>query len=211
MSSVNQAAEHAPASTRPTDGCSVVEVPLDSDEELIAQVAQRGDLALAENSFWRLHQQYRMMVTRFIGARIDASQVDDLAQETWIRIWNRAETFQSGSFRSWMLTIANNQVRDRHRKLGRRGETSLEEQTLGEVEQTTQADANLIDEEERNALARCLERLAERDRDVVRQRMIGTNYDQIAQRLELSEGNARKIWHRAKAALTKCVGQQPSL
>ena len=52
----------------------------------------------------------------------DRQVAEDVVQETFLALWNRAETFDSGrgSLRTWLTTIARNRSVDRLRAAGRR-------------------------------------------------------------------------------------------
>lgn len=52
----------------------------------------------------------------------DQQLAEDVVQETFLAVWNRADQFQPsiGSFAAWLLTIARNRTVDRLRAAGRR-------------------------------------------------------------------------------------------
>jgi RNA polymerase sigma-70 factor (ECF subfamily) len=89
-----------------------------SDEGLIKRVAQ-GD----EVSFTRLVKQYQNRVLSTIYRYVqDASATQDLAQEVFIKVWQKAGTFKGkSSFSTWLYRIVVNHClnyrvkRKRHR------------------------------------------------------------------------------------------------
>ena len=52
----------------------------------------------------------------------DRGLAEDIVQETFLALWDRAEQFQPtlGSLSAWLLTIARNRTVDRLRAAGRR-------------------------------------------------------------------------------------------
>ena len=84
-----------------------------SDNELIAQ-SLRGDSA----AFGKLVLRYRRMVIG-VSYRVcgDATLAEDIAQDTFIRVWDRLSTFRpQGSFRPWICRIASNLTIDALRR-----------------------------------------------------------------------------------------------
>jgi RNA polymerase sigma-70 factor (ECF subfamily) len=77
-----------------------------SDEALVASVVARRDAVAFETLVLRYQSKVRNWLRQL--AR-DAARADDLAQETFIRAWERAHTFSGkGRFASWIMKIAFN-------------------------------------------------------------------------------------------------------
>jgi RNA polymerase sigma factor (sigma-70 family) len=88
------------------------EVP---DEVLMAQV-QRQDAA----AFETLLERHLAPLGRFLfRLSRDRDEADDLAQETFLRIWREARRWQPDRvrFTTWLYRIARNLAIDRHRKV----------------------------------------------------------------------------------------------
>ena len=84
-----------------------------SDEELVAR-SLRGDT----DAFGTLILRYRALVIG-VAYRIagDAALADDIAQETFIRLWSKLATFRpEGSMKGWVCRIAANLTIDALRK-----------------------------------------------------------------------------------------------
>lgn len=80
-----------------------------SDEALVAACAT-GDTAALAGLFDRHHAMVFRFVSRIASAC--ASDVEDLAQSTFLEMWRSSGRFrQSGSARSWILGIAANLVK----------------------------------------------------------------------------------------------------
>ncbi|MFI5198840.1 MAG: RNA polymerase sigma factor [Candidatus Limnocylindrales bacterium] len=91
------------------------------DSELVRAVA-----AGSEDALVLLYDQYAGAV--YATARrltSDRGLAEDVVQETFLALWNRAEQFDPtmGSLPAWLLTIARNRTIDRLRALGRRPPT----------------------------------------------------------------------------------------
>jgi RNA polymerase sigma factor (sigma-70 family) len=97
------------------------------DAELMLRV-QRGD----EAAFGTLMERWELPVKSVIGRLVfNSTEAEELAQETFVRVWQQREKFRAGAeFRPWLFTIAVNLARNRLRWWRRRPTVSLEEWTL---------------------------------------------------------------------------------
>jgi len=87
-----------------------------SDEDLVASVVAAGDTAAFETLVRRYQGRVRNWLRQLTR---DAAQADDLAQETFIRAWQRAHTFNGkGKFASWLMKIAFNGFLQSRRRQG---------------------------------------------------------------------------------------------
>ena len=89
-----------------------------TDPELVARVVNGDEDALAELYDRHADAVFRTAF-RFLG---DRGQAEEVLQETYLALWNRAELFDPrvGSLSAWLRTIARNRAVDRLRSLGRR-------------------------------------------------------------------------------------------
>lgn len=99
------------------------------DRELMRRV-QTGD----ETAFAALMQRWELPVKSVIGRLVfNASEAEELAQETFVRVWQQREKFRAGAeFRPWVFAIAVNLARNRLRWWRRRPNVALEEWTKAE-------------------------------------------------------------------------------
>jgi RNA polymerase sigma-70 factor (ECF subfamily) len=90
-----------------------------ADQELVRHVAAGSEDALAELFDRHSGGVYRLAI-RMVG---DHQVAEEVMQETYLALWNRAELFspERGSVEAWLLTIARNRAVDRLRAAGRRG------------------------------------------------------------------------------------------
>jgi len=91
-----------------------------SDEALVAACAERDPSALAA-LFDRYHGDVHRFLGRLAGSGVDEDVVDDLAQDTFVQLFESAGRFRRGSqVRTWLLGIASNLARQHVRSDMRR-------------------------------------------------------------------------------------------
>jgi RNA polymerase sigma factor (sigma-70 family) len=94
------------------------------DTELMGRV-QRGDEAALGELMRRWERPLKSVIARLV---LNAREAEDLAQETFVRVWQQRSRFRSGAeFRPWIFSIAVNLARNRLRWWRRRPEVELEE------------------------------------------------------------------------------------
>ncbi len=93
------------------------------DRELMGRV-QRGD----EAALGALMERWELAVKSLVGRIVlNASETEELAQETFVRVWQQREKFRAGAeFRPWIFAIAVNLARNRLRWWRRRPSVALE-------------------------------------------------------------------------------------
>jgi RNA polymerase sigma-70 factor (ECF subfamily) len=97
---------------------------LAADSDLLARLQKRDPDALAE-----LYDRYGRMVYGLIVRVVqDSGIAEDLVQETFLRVWNRASAIDSdrGSTGPWLLAVARNRAIDWLRAHGRRSQATVE-------------------------------------------------------------------------------------
>ena len=88
-----------------------------SDEEFIARAIATGDPADYDELIRRYQSDVRNWLRHLTG---DPSWADDLAQETFIRAWERLHTISDGKrFKAWVMKIAYNMFLQSRRRQGR--------------------------------------------------------------------------------------------
>lgn len=94
-----------------------------ADRELMARV-QAGDEAALGGLMERWELPVKGLIARLV---FNAGEAEELAQETFVRVWQQREKFRAGAeFRPWVFAIAVNLARNRLRWWRRRPEVSLE-------------------------------------------------------------------------------------
>lgn len=93
------------------------------DKRLMAALAGGDDLAL-NTIMLRWQRPVRAFVLRYLA---NASDADDLVQETFVRVYRHRARYEPRSrFSTWLFTIAVNLCRNHAEKMGRRAAESLD-------------------------------------------------------------------------------------
>lgn len=117
------------AATRPRTSSDRTPVPMKTDQTILEGDDRAGDARLVEetrrgqrDSFGVLVRRYERRLLRVIGRFVrDADATEDLAQETFLRVYERLEQFDpSRRFAPWLFQIGVNLALDYHRKQKRR-------------------------------------------------------------------------------------------
>ena len=164
----------------PPDG-DLIEAWRDGDEAAAAALVHRHATPLA----------------RFLSAAGAGEDVDDLVQETFLRAFRRIETFKGvSSFRTWLMTIGSNILKDAWRRRSRRPVVALEDREIVDHASDPQSEAVAEDLAARlGAGVRTLPRL-QRDVFLLRAQQ-GMQYAEIAGALGTTPGAARVHYHHA--------------
>ncbi|MGH7507955.1 MAG: RNA polymerase sigma factor [Gemmatimonadales bacterium] len=161
---------------------------------------RRGDQRAATE----LVRRHAPALGRFLySSGADRAEVEDLVQETLFRAFRKADSWTGeATFRSWLLTIGGNLLRDQFRK--RKGRLM----SLYGCEVTDKADphADLIAGEAEQRIRQELARLPRLQREVFLLRVQqGSEYSEIAGLLGTTPGAARVHYHHAVKRLKELV------
>jgi RNA polymerase sigma-70 factor (ECF subfamily) len=80
------------------------------DQDLIGRLQRRDGQAMVA-----LYDLYGKLVYSIILRTVrDQAAAEDLAQETFLKVWNRIHTFdvEKGNFEGWLVTVARNRALD---------------------------------------------------------------------------------------------------
>ena len=187
----------------------------DLDDELMERY-QAGD----ENAFTLLVRRHQQPLVNFIARFInDRDGAEDLAQETFIRIFKASRRYQPGRahFKTWMYHIASNLCKNELRNRGRRDryrvDNVVDSSDGGDVEQIdlierASADASFQPEvalerkELDNAIQTAIAELPEQYRvPLILRDLQGLSYDEISETLELRDGTTKSRINRARLML----------
>jgi len=179
-----------------------VPVPADppADADLVRAYAGGDERSAAE-----LVRRHAGAVARFLsGAGADPGDVEDLVQETFIKGFRAVGRWRGeASFRTWLLTIATNLLRDTHRRRKGREVLSLEDRDVAASDDPA---ATLDAHETERRLAEGLTRLPRMQREVFLLRaQQGLEYGEIATALGTTPGAARVHYHHAVKRLKEYV------
>jgi RNA polymerase sigma-70 factor (ECF subfamily) len=135
----------------------------------------------------------------------DRTVADDVLQEAFVRIWQRADQYDAGIARAmtWMASVARNAAIDEIRRR-RPAAANVEIEEVADLFAYDPATAT----DELRALAECLGRLEPKQRDcVLLAYHEGYSREELSARFDSPVGTI-KVWlHRATAALRTCLEQ----
>ncbi|HEY5777977.1 MAG TPA: sigma-70 family RNA polymerase sigma factor [Terrimicrobiaceae bacterium] len=92
---------------------------LDRDVMLDDQQLMNGVLRKWPDALERLHKRYRVVLKSIIMQVLhDETEADDVLQEVFLQVWNRAPSYSSGKGKlmSWLCTLARRRAIDRLRQ-----------------------------------------------------------------------------------------------
>ncbi len=113
---------------------------------------QRGDEAALGDLMERWELAVKAVIARIV---LNAAEAEELAQETFVRVWQQREKFRGGAeFRPWVFAIAVNLARNRLRWWRRRPTVELQEWSAAEgagTEEPREEGAGALERAERAA------------------------------------------------------------
>lgn len=155
--------------------------------------------------FVRLLTRYSSQIYGFIlMLSVNRSDAEDVFQETSVVLWEKFESYLPGTdFRAWACRIAFFKVQSHRRSSGRFRTLS------DEAFEALAADALALVEEKDvrgDALAECLEKLADRDRRLLEQKYFGQlTTAQLAKQLSQSTHSVYRALTRIHNRLLECM------
>ena len=96
-----------------------MEITLENDSILEDQQLMNGILRRLPEALERLYKRYRVVLKSIIMQVLhDETEADDVLQEVFLQVWNRAPSYSSGKGKlmSWLCTLARRRAIDRLRQ-----------------------------------------------------------------------------------------------
>jgi RNA polymerase sigma-70 factor (ECF subfamily) len=153
----------------------------------------------------RLVQEHQAGVWRYLRALgCDPAQADDLAQETFLAVFQKPfHDFNASATSAYLRKVAYNLFITHHRRSGR----VIAMENLEEIDQTWSRWAGEDNGEEMlGALKACLEHLTPRARMALEMRFRDkASRESIATALAIGEHGAKNLMQRAKHQLRTCI------
>lgn len=173
----------------------------DFDEELVRAVVN-GD----ETAFEQLVRKYKNAVFntiyRYIGYYDD---VEDVAQEVFIKVWRKASSFKGKSkFSTWLYRIVVNECLGYRRK-HRRTSVSLDGLTDAGITPKSLTTETTVNERAQVQMVRkSMSELPQRQRlALILSHYDGYSYKEIAEIMKISVSSVESLIYRAKQSLKK--------
>jgi RNA polymerase sigma-70 factor (ECF subfamily) len=163
-------------------------------------------MTIAAADFQTLYERHASAVRRFalfLGA--DSASADDIVAETFARAWAASDPIRRETVRAYLFTIARNL----HRRAARHA--SRHDELPGDLtDEAVSPQRRAEDRSDLDAVLRVLWILSPDDRAALLMRATEhMSYEEIAQTLGLTVGNAKVRVHRARQqlmrALTTCL------
>lgn len=189
-----------------------------TDYELV-NACREGVIEAFEEIVDRYQNQIVTYLCRYVGSR---EMAEDLAQETFLRVFRRAETYDpSSKFSTWIYTIAVNLAKDEFKRLRRRPQTrSMDDERAGEgirsdslrtPEGDEESPTGRMERGERSDRVNdLLARIPPEERDVLILRDInGFTYTEIADTLGLPMGTVKSRINRGRNSLKELLQRMP--
>lgn len=181
----------------------------DIDQQLVERV-QRGD----KGAFDLLVSKYQRKIFRLLSRLIrDSAEVEDVAQEAFIKAYRALPNFRGDSaFYTWLYRIAINTAKNHLVSQGRRAPTSTEAniedaETFDDGEHLRDLntpDAMLLSKQVGEAVNRAIDQLPEDLRTAIVLREIeGLSYEEIAESMNCPIGTVRSRIFRAREAIAQ--------
>jgi RNA polymerase sigma-70 factor (ECF subfamily) len=167
--------------------------PVAAPDAALIAAWQAGD----ERAAAELVRRHARALARFLAAAgAPNADLDDLVQDTFVRAFKGVDRFRGHcQFRTWLLTIGGNVLKDAGRRAARTRVIPLDDEL-----RSTDGDPHerAVASEAEQRLAAGLTTLSRMQREVFLLRaQQGLEYDEIASALETSSGAARVHYHHA--------------
>lgn len=149
------------------------------------------DFETIYNTYWQ--KVFRLCM----GYANDTDTAQDLAQETFIKVWKQLPKFRNeSSIRTWIFRITSNTCLRQIQKESKMPKSDLPLEISDDV-----LDTNI--EQDIKFLYQCISELSEVERIIISLELEDMNQKEIAEIIGLSEGNVRVKIYRIKQKLTQ--------
>ena len=180
------------------------------NEQALIETARRGDIDAFNALVLTYQDSVYTLAYRIMG---DSHSAADAAQETFILVYRRLNTYRGGNFRSWLLRIATNTCYDELRRRKRRPATSLEELPGADMDDgpplanESSTPEQIVQQNELNqAIQACINALGEDQRMVlVLSDVEGLSYQEIADNTGAQLGTIKSRLSRARTSVRQCL------
>lgn len=155
------------------------------DAEAFAELYRRHFAAVRAYHFLLLHRE---------------EVAENLAQETFIRVFQAAPRLPEGHFRPWLFMIARNLAIDEARRSRRRLEVPFEAvEAVLPAGEACDPSARVLQGEERLQIMTVLRTLPRHYQEIILLRdLFGFSYDEIGRTMNLSREAVKSVLHRAR-------------
>ena len=180
-----------------------------ADATLIEQ-SQQGQLDAFNQLVLRYQDLVYSVSYRIIG---EAQSASDVTQDTFLKAYQRLDTFRGGNFKAWLTRIASNLCYDELRRVKRRPQTYLEDMTPEDSDDEAPIPSDIASPEEvalqsdlQAAIQECINKLKDDQRIVlVFSDVQEMSYQEIAEATNVQIGTVKSRLSRARLAVRNCL------
>jgi RNA polymerase sigma-70 factor (ECF subfamily) len=179
-------------------------------DQLLVERIQHGDRRAFELLVMKYQRKIHRLLSRFVR---DAAEVEDIAQETFIKAYRALPTFRGESaFYTWLYRIAVNTAKNHLAASGRRAPTATatnaeDAETFEDAEQLREIgtpETLLMGKQVAEAVNRAMDALPEDLRIAITLREVeGLSYEEIATTMDCPIGTVRSRIFRARDAIAE--------
>jgi RNA polymerase sigma-70 factor, ECF subfamily len=166
----------------------------DGDPELVQRLQRRDPQALAE-----LYDRYgRLAFSLILRVVRDAGIAEDLVQETFLRVGNRVQGFntEKGSIGPWLLAVARNRAIDYLRSVAGRERNAVEFEETDHPSLYVDMEQDILTNDKARVIKGALEKLNANQRQVIELAYFeGLSQTEMAERMGQPLGTV-KTWVR---------------
>jgi RNA polymerase sigma-70 factor (ECF subfamily) len=176
-----------------------------TDIDALLDAVQRGQT----DAFGHVVRAYALPLRSYLASQVHyLDDVDDLAQDVFLAALENLSKFRRGDdFGAWLRGIARNKLLMYFRSTARR--TQAMQRFCEEVARTVEADLERASAADRSdtieRLLRCIARLPDRLRRVVRAGLNGNKPAELADELATTVGVIYNLHYRAHQLLRECL------
>jgi RNA polymerase sigma-70 factor (ECF subfamily) len=173
------------------------------DDAALIERWRRGD----ERAATTLVERHAQAIARFVASLGERDEVEEVVQDTFVRAFGSLDSFRGEStFRTWLLTIARNLLRDRRR--GRRRAKAQVEIRDDHLVSCSDALEGTVAAETEQRLRAAVETLSPMQRSMFTLRVTeGLSYKEIAIAVGSTEGAARVHYHNAMRIIRERIDE----
>ena len=148
----------------------------------------------------QVFRDYHDRIQNYLYGKVsDKYLAEDLASAVFIKIYDKLDSFDENkaSLSTWIYTIANNTLIDYFR--GRKVHEDVDDEAIsGQISSTEEIDEELLNEEMLEELANALEKLAEREREIIILKYYSNlTLKDIAVKMNMSYANVKIVHGKA--------------
>jgi len=167
----------------------------EGDADLVRRLQKRDPQALGE-----LYDKYGRLAFALIYRIVrDTATAEDLVQETFLRVWNRAQGFDAdrGALGGWLLAVARNRAIDYLRSAGGKMRNTVKLEETAHPSLYLDLEKEVLNSDKARRLRKAMEKLSTNQRDAIELAYFeGLSQTEMAERMGQPLGTI-KTWVRS--------------